>query len=255
VVVRTAHTRRGHPDLDLARLRRVELELLQAEVVDVPQDRLGPPLALAPVAPAPTQVAAVDAPPLPAPPVLAAVEVAEEFAAPAPVEVAEIEPMAPPPPPPRIIQAKAPGSVTVALPAARPVVKTAEAAAPKASAKKAASKARPALSVAAAPVPTSLVRRASAGKSGAVVQLGAYSTRERVESAWAKAVSRHSSLRSLTPMTARFNAPQGSVYRLSVRGFGSERDALRLCQSLKSSGGTCFVRRAAGDAPVSFGSL
>ena len=92
------------------------------------------------------------------------------------------------------------------------------------------------------------------GNSRAVVQLGAYSTRDRVEIAWNKAVGRFGSLKGLIPMTARFDAKSGSVYRLSVKGFVSDRHAAQFCSALKKSGRDCFVRRASGDAPVSFAS-
>ena len=45
-------------------------------------------------------------------------------------------------------------------------------------------------------------------------------------------------------------ARKGLVYRLSVKGFASPAEAKDLCQSIKRSGGNCFVRGVAGDAPV-----
>ena len=53
-------------------------------------------------------------------------------------------------------------------------------------------------------------------------------------------------------MSARFDGPKGTVYRLSLKGFASDRDARLLCESLRQSGGSCFVRNVAGDAPVQF---
>jgi hypothetical protein len=44
------------------------------------------------------------------------------------------------------------------------------------------------------------------------------------------------------------------VYRLSVKGFGSVNEAQALCSSLRRSGGSCFVRNFAGDAPVQYAS-
>ena len=55
-------------------------------------------------------------------------------------------------------------------------------------------------------------------------------------------------------MSARFASQRGTVYRLSVKGFGSVNEALALCSSLRRSGGSCFVRNFAGDAPVQFAS-
>ena len=92
------------------------------------------------------------------------------------------------------------------------------------------------------------------GSSRAVVQLGAYSTRARVTAAWSHAAVKFGALRNFQPVTARFDGPQGTVYRLAVHGFGNGREALSLCNSLKRSGGSCFVRAASGDAPIQFAS-
>jgi D-alanyl-D-alanine carboxypeptidase len=98
------------------------------------------------------------------------------------------------------------------------------------------------------------VRQASfsraAGKSAAVVQLGAYGSPERVSYAWDKAAKRYSALRAYTPMSAKFASANGPVYRLSIKGFDSVREAQGLCAALRKSGGSCFVRSVAGDAPV-----
>ena len=92
------------------------------------------------------------------------------------------------------------------------------------------------------------------GSSRAVVQLGAYSTRARVTAAWSHAAVKFGALRNFQPVTARFDGPQGTVYRLAVHGFGNGREALSLCNSLKRSGGSCFVRAASGDTPIQFAS-
>ena len=212
---------------------------------DTRMAQAAPVVAPAPL-PAPVEVAEAAPIPVPSEPVQFAAYDPAPVAMPAPVEVAEITPLAPPAPPPRVVERSSPASVTVALPKARPAkVVQAEVKAP-----------RPALSRRAAPVDPSLVRKASirTGSSSTVVQLGAYSSRDRVEIAWNKAVGRFGSLRGLTPVTARFDAAKGSVYRLSVKGFASDREAMQLCGALKRSGRECFVRRASGDAPVSFAS-
>ena len=101
------------------------------------------------------------------------------------------------------------------------------------------------------------VRTASAvrqGKSSAVVQLGAYKNSKSVVSAWNAAARRYRSLLSYAPMSARFSSNSGTVYRLSIKGFGSTNEAIALCSSLRRSGGTCFVRNVAGDAPVQIAS-
>ncbi|MEO5641558.1 MAG: tetratricopeptide repeat protein [Sphingomicrobium sp.] len=90
----------------------------------------------------------------------------------------------------------------------------------------------------------------SSGASGAVVQLGAYGTRERVGTAWRTASGKFAALRGFTPLTARYDGERGTVYRLAVQGFASPRQAYSLCQSLRRAGAACFVRNVAGDAPV-----
>jgi D-alanyl-D-alanine carboxypeptidase len=121
--------------------------------------------------------------------------------------------------------------------------------------------ARPALSPAAVrlsdPVPVlrkAAMPRLRTGNSRAVVQLGAYSSRERIAAAWSKVAGKHGSLKRYTPVTARFAGAQGVVYRLSVKGFASNGEAANLCASLKRAGSNCFVRSVSGDAPVQFAS-
>ena len=92
------------------------------------------------------------------------------------------------------------------------------------------------------------------GNSNAVVQLGAYASRERVAAAWEQISKRYPKLRAYAPMTPRFDSPKGTVYRLSIKGFGSQQEAVARCSVLKSHGGACFVRNVAGDAPVEIAS-
>ena len=166
---------------------------------------------------APSSVAVVDLPPAREP-------VAE------PVEIAAAEPVAMPAPAP------------VALAAAAPI-----------------RHARPALSPAAVRLSDTVasLRRNAAmprrtGGSRAVVQLGAYKSSGRVAVAWHGVAAKHAALRAYTPVSARFAGAHGIVYRLSVKGFASEREAMGLCNSLKRAGSNCFVRAVSGDAPVRF---
>ena len=92
------------------------------------------------------------------------------------------------------------------------------------------------------------------GSSSAVVQLGAYRNSKSVLTAWNSAARRYRSLLTYAPMSARFSSSNGTFYRLSVKGFGSVNEAMALCSSLRRSGGTCFVRNVAGDAPVQIAS-
>jgi Flp pilus assembly protein TadD len=114
--------------------------------------------------------------------------------------------------------------------------------APAPKAKKAAAKARP------KSVSPSL------GSPKAVVQLGAYSSEQRVSAAWATLSKKYPNLRSYSPMVARFDGPRGTVWRLSIRGFDNRQEAVASCQTLRGKGGSCFVRSTAGDSPVQFAS-
>lgn len=108
---------------------------------------------------------------------------------------------------------------------------------------------------AAARLVAALERPAKAkGGSFSVVQLGAYSSPQRVSAAWDKLTSRFPALSSYTPMRARFESGKGTVWRLSIKGFATQSEAISRCQTLRSRGGSCFVRRIAGDSPVQFAS-
>lgn len=108
-------------------------------------------------------------------------------------------------------------------------------------------KAAPLVHHAAAPERLLAIRE---GHSGAVVQLGAYASPQSVAAAWTAAARRFAGLRGYTPMSARFASARGPVYRLSVKGFASYGEANGLCVAVRRSGGNCFVRNLAGDAPV-----
>lgn len=120
---------------------------------------------------------------------------------------------------------------------------------------------RPALSPVAARLKQSLADhrrnaalRPGASRSRAVVQLGAYDSRSLIAGAWSRAASRHAALRHYIPVTARFASAKGTFYRLSVRGFATDREAIQLCGSLKRAGANCFVRTAFNDVPVQLAS-
>jgi Flp pilus assembly protein TadD len=107
---------------------------------------------------------------------------------------------------------------------------------------------------------TDRVRKAAAkavhseGRSNAVVQLGAYSSPNAVETAWNTIARRYALLASYSPVSAKFRSSRGTVYRLSVKGFASAGQAQHLCSTLREKGASCFVRGVAGDSPVQFAS-
>lgn len=90
--------------------------------------------------------------------------------------------------------------------------------------------------------------------SGYVVQLAAYASADRVMRAWEQIFSHDDTLRHYVPARARFESDKGTVYRLSVKGFTSVEQARDVCSDLRRDGKSCFVRKAAGDAPVQFAS-
>lgn len=210
-----------------------------------------------------------------------------------PQQVAEV-PAAPPPalPDPAPVQqaAEAPAAPPPALPDPAPVQQAAQADAPAPVSDVAGSLLQPETAepasieapaveaVAPAPLPqlptrfdvpvepakyvaiTDTIRRAAVsahrtnGRSSAVVQLGAYSSPDRVAVAWERFTKRYPGLANYTPVRARFDGPKGTVWRLSVKGFASRQEAVSRCGQLQSRGGQCFVRQSAGDSPVQFAS-
>jgi Flp pilus assembly protein TadD len=192
-----------------------------------------------------TQYAVASAPAAAAQPVAAAEAApafAEPVAAPAPQQVAEVTPAPAPEPQSNNQVIAAAAAMSPEAPAAFAAMSASFAPAPK-----------PAV----APKKRAQVRPAAAKASGdskAVVQLGAYSSAERVSVAWERLTKKYPALANYSPMRARFDGPKGTVWRLSIRGFDSQREAIQKCQSLRGRGGSCFVRSTNGDSPVQFAS-
>lgn len=156
---------------------------------------------------------------------------------------------------PPVIAEEAPPEITVpavaiaaVVPAFVPPAPVVEAAASQTVEAAAAPAPMPRAAVAPAKPRQATLRPVKAG--GAVVQLGAFTNRGNVESAWARYAAKHPSLRNYSPTTARFNTGDSTVYRLSVAGFASSREAQAYCASLKRAGAGCFVRSSGGDQPV-----
>lgn len=88
-----------------------------------------------------------------------------------------------------------------------------------------------------------------------VVQIGAYDSAAVAEDGWNRMVRRHKMLAGYAPSSMTIaDGESAGLVRVSVAGFGSERDALKVCGTLKAHGGKCFVRMAAADAPVRWAS-
>jgi Flp pilus assembly protein TadD len=107
--------------------------------------------------------------------------------------------------------------------------------------------------VTAARTPPPAFRRAqpviARGDRPVVVQLGAFSNEGNAERAWVQA-HRDYALGDYRPLTTTFEHQGRTLHRVAVAGFASTGDAQRLCASIKSQGGACFVRAQAGDAAV-----
>ncbi|HMC92495.1 MAG TPA: SPOR domain-containing protein [Allosphingosinicella sp.] len=96
--------------------------------------------------------------------------------------------------------------------------------------------------------------RTYAGPGKFAVQLGAFATPAAVERAWSQAYRRYG-LAGTTPLSTTVAMPgRGTFHRLSVAGFDNRNAADRICASVRSHGGACFVRAVAGDAPVKWAS-
>ena len=111
---------------------------------------------------------------------------------------------------------------------------------------------------ASAPLPAPVFRRQAPvavdadvrrGDSRFVVQLGAFSNEGNAERAWQQA-ERRFGLDEHVPLTTTIELGGRTLHRVSVAGFASQRDAARLCGSIRAQGGACFVRANAGDASV-----
>lgn len=82
------------------------------------------------------------------------------------------------------------------------------------------------------------------------VQLGAFTSAGRIETAWAGLSRRAQFLKAHVPTGSGFRQHGAMLYRLSVSGFAKRGDATRLCLSIKAVGGACFVRSSIGERPM-----
>ena len=87
------------------------------------------------------------------------------------------------------------------------------------------------------------------GNAPVVVQLGAFISETNAERAWQTISQRHR-LNAHVPLTTTIAIDGRVLHRVSVAGFSGRTDAVQLCESIRSSGGVCFVRSEAGDASI-----
>ena len=52
------------------------------------------------------------------------------------------------------------------------------------------------------------------------------------------------------PSRATYTLASATWHRLSIAGISRREDAVKLCATVRAAGGACFVREAAGDAPI-----
>lgn len=214
-----------------------------------PVEDPGQPVRLALVTPAAEEIQLASAEPVAEVPHEPAVAEVPQFAeAPAPVAVAVAASSVP------AEIAPAPAPVPAPAPAA-PVTRFAQAVQAVASlqpamirASYASAPSRPARAATAKAAPRAEPRKA--GSSRFVVQIGAYKSSSQVEAAWTRA-HRRFAIGSYTPLSTVVNLPgKGTFHRLSVSGFATQAEAVRVCGSIRAKGGACFVRVNAGDAPI-----
>jgi Flp pilus assembly protein TadD len=197
------------------------------------------PVAVAAPAPAP-QLAQAAPQPVAAP----QPKFVEAVAAPAPAPQAE--PAVVPAPAPKSIVAEAESIASVPLAMISSAAHRAAAQVASLMPRKAAPVARP--------KPPRIAAAARRGNPNVVMQIGSYGSPQQVSTGWSRLTQRFPALRAYLPLRARFDSPKGTFWRLSVQGFGTEREAIARCEALRSRGGRCFVRGAAGDKPVQIAS-
>lgn len=179
---------------------------------------------------APAQVAAVEpqavveSAPVAPEPVAEAASVSQITPVPLPESQPQATPVAPKPAKPYLVSAGATN-----MPAAKPMY------------------VKPAL--AKPTMPPRPIRTSTGGNF--VVQLGAFSSKARIEQGWNASLSKVSWLGDYTPVSTTLqNASGRTFYRLAISGFSSRIEAVNLCRKMRERGGTCFVRGRAGDAPM-----
>lgn len=82
------------------------------------------------------------------------------------------------------------------------------------------------------------------------VQIGAFDSLGVAQASWDRSARRIGMLRDYAPSTATVVRGNAVFHRLSVSGFGTRADAVRVCETLRARGAQCFVRKTAGDMPL-----
>lgn len=82
------------------------------------------------------------------------------------------------------------------------------------------------------------------------VQIGSFGSLGVAQASWDRSARRIGVLRDYVPSTATFVRGNAVFHRLSVSGFATRGDAVRVCEMLRARGAQCFVRQTAGDMPL-----
>jgi len=82
------------------------------------------------------------------------------------------------------------------------------------------------------------------------VQLGAYVDPARPQIAWERLNARANFLDAYSPTGSGFRKAGTFYHRLSIGGFTTRGEAVRLCARIRQAGAQCFVRFEAGDRPL-----
>jgi len=159
-----------------------------------------------------------------------------------PATVARAAP-APPAAPPAAVAAKPTGASQVAA-AAKPPAKPVTIDKILADNSDVKSPTKPLAKPAAAAATPASTAKTDATSGGAIVQIGAFSTKALADAGWNTAASAApGSMAGKGKHVAPVTKADGSIlYRTSITGFASRADAEALCAKLHAAGGSCFVR-------------
>jgi hypothetical protein len=92
--------------------------------------------------------------------------------------------------------------------------------------------------------PEAATRAIEAGGFGFVVQLSALRSEPEAQAAFRMMQAKYSVLSGRQPLIRRKDqGERGIFYAAQVGPFGEKSDADQLCETLKSTGGTCFVQK------------
>ncbi|NJC33237.1 Flp pilus assembly protein TadD [Sphingomonas jejuensis] len=93
-------------------------------------------------------------------------------------------------------------------------------------------------------------RPSAAPSAQAIVQIGAFASPALARMGWETARRRMPELARFSSTGATLSRPGATLYRLGVSGFAGRGEAVALCERFRRTGGSCFVRQAAGDRPL-----